>query len=161
MIVVSDTSPIINLAAIGQFDLLRQMFGILMLPQGVYVEIVVAGSGQPGANEVQTAGWIQQQTVINTALVQQLRRDLDKGESEAIALAIEAHADRLLMDERRGRIIAQQYGLPVIGLLGILVLAKHQMYIPLVKPLLDDLQTKAGFRIKPSLYQQVLQSVAE
>jgi len=161
MMVVSDTSPIINLAAIGQLDVLQQIYRTLALPQGVYEEIVIAGAGQPGANEVQSIGWIQRHTVTDLALVQQFRRDLDKGESEAIALAIELHANWLLMDERRGRIIAQQHGLSVIGLLGILVLAKHQGHIVLVKPLLDDLHVKAGFRIKPALYQQVLTSAGE
>jgi predicted nucleic acid-binding protein len=161
MIVVTDTSPIINLAAIGQIELLHLLYGILVIPQGVYEEIVVLGAGQPGANEVQSAHWIQTQPITDVVLVQQLRRDLDKGESEAIALAIEIQADRLLMDERRGRIIAKQHGLSVIGLLGMLVLAKHHGHVVLIKPLLDNLRATAGFHVKPSLYQQVLASVGE
>ena len=48
MIVVSNTSPIINLAAVGQLDLLRQLYGQIVIPQAVYVEIVGRGAGQPG-----------------------------------------------------------------------------------------------------------------
>ncbi len=58
MIIISDTSPIINLAAVGQLDLLRQLYGHIIIPQAIYDEIVVAGTGQPGAHEVKAAGWI-------------------------------------------------------------------------------------------------------
>jgi predicted nucleic acid-binding protein len=52
MIVVSDTSPIINLAAVGQLELLHKIYGEIAIPQAVYHEIVVIGAGQPGATEV-------------------------------------------------------------------------------------------------------------
>ena len=59
MIVVSNTSPIINLAAIGQLDLLKQLYENIIIPQAVYREITVVGAGQPGSMDVETLSWIE------------------------------------------------------------------------------------------------------
>ena len=69
MIVVSNTSPIVNLAAIGRLDLLEQLYGTVIIPQAVYREIVVLGAGQPGAMEVSTLVWIEARDVMDRALV--------------------------------------------------------------------------------------------
>jgi predicted nucleic acid-binding protein len=90
-----------------------------------------------------------------------LQMELDVGEAEAIALAKELAADLLLMDGRRGRDIAARLGLRVIGLLGVLIEAKHRGMIPAVKPILDDLKAKAGFWVSQQLYARVLQAAGE
>lgn len=59
MIVVADTSPIINLAAIGQLDLLNRLYGTLWIPDAVYREIAETGAGEPGSAEVQSLDWIE------------------------------------------------------------------------------------------------------
>ncbi len=59
MIIVSDTSPITNLAAIGQLDLLRQLYSNVTIPQAVYNEMVGVDRIVPGAVEVQQLSWIQ------------------------------------------------------------------------------------------------------
>lgn len=161
MIVVSDTSAIINLAAVEQLDLLRQLYGKIAIPQAVYHEIAVVGAGQPGATEVQTLEWIETKQVANDALATALQMELDVGEAEAIALAVELKADLLLLDERRGRVVASRLGLKFIGLLGVLIEAKDREFIPAIKPILDDLITKAGFWISDRLYARVLQTAGE
>ncbi len=93
MIVVSDTSPIINLARIGQLDLLRQLYGTIIIPEAVYKEIVVAGVGRAGAEEVKDASWLEVRPVVNVTLSTQLKQSLHGGEAEAVALTIEAHAE--------------------------------------------------------------------
>ncbi len=103
----------------------------------------------PGAVEVQTLGWIQTQAVANVQSVidvQASHEAIDLGEAEAIVLALELEAELLLMDERRGRAVATAYGLSVTGLLGILLQAKRNGFIPLVKPVLDQLIKEADFR---------------
>ena len=164
MIIVSDTSPITNLAAIGQLELLRQLYSSVSIPKAVYNEMVGVDKVVPGAVEVQTLSWIQIQAVINSQLVTQLQEkhgNIDLGEAEAIILSIELKADLLLMDERRGRAVASSYGLNVTGLLGVLLQAKKQGLIPAIKPLIDRLIAQADFRVTPQLYAIVLQSADE
>ena len=72
MIVVSDTSPINNLAAIGHLGLLQQLYGNIMIPPAVYQELLNAGTTDPGAIAVQTLDWIQTRSVTNIALLQTL-----------------------------------------------------------------------------------------
>jgi uncharacterized protein len=164
VIVVSDTSPITNLAAIGQLDLLRQIYGTIVIPLAVYREMAAAGKTVPGAIEVQTLAWIQTQTVtdVQRAVDLQVNHDqIDVGEAEAIALALELKADLLLMDERRGRALANTYALNVVGLLGVLLQAKQSGIIIVVKPLLDQLIDQADFRVSRELYDIVLQRAGE
>lgn len=161
MIIVSDTSPITNLAAIGQLDLLRQLYSRVIIPEAVYNEMVNINKIVPGAVEVQTLSWIQTQTVINSLQVTEIQENNESihlGEAEAIILSLEMKADLLLMDERRGRIVATNYGINITGLLGVLIQAKKQGLIPAIKPLIDQLTTQANFRVNPQLYTVVLNS---
>ncbi|MCC5599540.1 DUF3368 domain-containing protein [Nostoc favosum] len=164
MIVVSDTSPITNLAAIDQLDLLQELYGSIVIPLAVYKEMVVAGKVVPGAVEVQTLSWIQTQTVADAQKVTDIQTNqdnIDLGEAEAIILALELKADLLLMDERRGRALATNYGLKVTGLLGVLLQAKQKGFIPAIKPLMDQLMEQADFRVSNQLYATVLQNAGE
>ncbi|MGB3557770.1 MAG: DUF3368 domain-containing protein, partial [Geitlerinemataceae cyanobacterium] len=95
-------------------------------------------------------------TLVNTLQIQ-----LDPGEAEAISLALELNANRLLIDERLGRSIATQYGLKIRGILGLLINAKEQGLIQVLKPILDDLIDRAGFRVRQDLYDRILQEVGE
>ncbi|MCY7275763.1 MAG: DUF3368 domain-containing protein [Phormidesmis sp. CAN_BIN44] len=164
MIVVSDTSPITNLAAIGQLDLLRQLYSTIVIPKAVYNEMVAVDGLVPGSVEVRTLSWIQTQTVAkaqSVMAVQTSQDDIDLGEAEAIVLALELGADLLLMDERRGRALAVSYGLNVTGLLGILLQAKRDDFISLVKPVMDQLIEEANFRVSSELYATVLHAADE
>lgn len=160
--VVSNTPPIINLAAIGHLDLLRELYGTLTIPDAVYDEIVVRGRGQPGADEVQQFSWFVRQSVSNRALVVQLMGSgLDVGEADAIVLALETNAPLLLMDEKLGRAAATRVGIRVIGLRGVLIEAKRPGRVAEVRPLLDALRAGPGFYIAPALYSQVLRRAGE
>jgi uncharacterized protein len=161
MTAVSNTSPIINLAAIDQLTLLQQLYGHIIIPQAVYHEIAVTGAGEPGAQEVQRLSWIITHTVADQTLVHSLCVELDRGEAEAIACASELNAELLLVDEERGRAIAQRLGLRVIGLLGVLIEAQHRGLIDAVNPILDALVNRAGFWMTRDLYVRVLQAAGE
>jgi len=87
--------------------------------------------------------------------------ELDIGEAEAIALAVERKSDILLIDEQKGRKVASRLGLDRIGILGILIQAKNKGFIIEVKPIMDDLRIQAGFWIKNDLYNYVLQEAGE
>lgn len=124
MIIVSDTSPINNLAAIDQLQLLQQLYGTILIPEAVYRELTDPSFFVAGAAEVQTFDWIQTRSVINHKVVEALSNELDVGEAEAIALALETEAELVLIDERRGRLVAGRLNLRYTGILGILVEAR-------------------------------------
>jgi uncharacterized protein len=161
VIIVSDTSPINNLAAINYLHLLHQLYEKVVIPEAVFRELTDPNFPVPGAVEVQTFNWIQTCTVRDLSLVEALSNELDIGEAEAIALAVEIQADQVLMDERRGRLVASKLKLNYTGILGILVEAKNKGLIAEVKPLLDALINEAGFWIAEPLYNSVLQTLNE
>jgi predicted nucleic acid-binding protein len=126
MIVVGNASPLVGLASIRQFDLLKQLYGKVHIPEAVWQEVVVDGAGQPGSTEVENAKWIKRYQVADTRLVHSLLQYLDEGESESIALAVELEAELLVIDERLGRDTARHFGLNFTGLIGLLVEAKQR-----------------------------------
>jgi predicted nucleic acid-binding protein len=161
MIVVSNTSPLINLANIGQLHLLKQLYGEVIIPPAVYDEIVIAGVGQPGAMEVKIYDWFKVEQISNQQMVTLLQIDVDIGEAEAIVLALEMKPDLLLLDERKGRQVASNLGIKFTGILGILIEAKNNQLINAIKPIMDDLIKQVGFRVSSKLYQRVLQIANE
>ncbi|MGB3300055.1 MAG: DUF3368 domain-containing protein [Phormidesmis sp.] len=96
MIIVSDTSPINNLAAINQLHLLRQLYGTVLIPEAVFRELTDPSFSVAGAAEAQTFDWIWAHAVSDRTLVEALCNELDIGEAEAIALAVEVQADQVL-----------------------------------------------------------------
>lgn len=161
MTVVSNTSPITNLAGIEQLDLLRQLYSSITIPQAVYNEMANISRTVPGALEVQTLPWMTVQPVTYPDQVEALRAVLDPGEAEAIVLALELNTELLIIDERPGRAIARQNSIPIIGVLGVLLEAKQQGLIGIVKPLMDRLINELEFRVSNQLYETVLQSAGE
>lgn len=161
MIVVSDTTPLIGLASIQRFDLLRQLFGELFIAQAVYDEAVVAGREAGGAKrEVSTAAWIKSMQVKDRLAVDVLLDELDLGEAETIVLARELGADWVLMDEKKGRRKLTQMGLQKIGTVGILLEAKQIGLIPVIRPELEQLQQR-GFGISQAVIDAVLRQANE
>jgi predicted nucleic acid-binding protein len=158
--VISNSSPLINFAAIGRFTLLRELYGALVIPEAVYHEVVVAGRGQPGATEVEQAGWITRTAVSNPTAVAALH-ELDRGEAEAVALAVENPNALLILDERRGRLAARNLGVTLIGTLGVLLVAKRKGLLATLTPELEKLQTQVGFRVRADLKAKVLQEAGE
>jgi len=156
MTVVSNTSPITNLAAIGQFDLLRMLYSRINIAQGVWEELNAMGKSWPGSQEVASSEWICLHSVKNHFLVRALRRDLDRGEAESIVLALELGADMILLDEKEGRHTAQRMKLKPVGVIGVLLEAKKKGMLNCIRPYLDSLRHIAGFWIADSLYLYAL-----
>jgi predicted nucleic acid-binding protein len=161
MIAVCNSSPIIALAGAGQLELLPALYGQIILPDAVFEEITVAGAGEPGAHEIAQAAWVTRQSVRSTPLVAALCIELDAGEADAIALAVESNADLILLDERIGRRAAKRLGLTAVGTLGILIAAKDRGLLATVRPALDALRVNAGFWITDELYSPVLNAANE
>jgi len=159
--IISNSSPLINFAALGRFDLLRALYGSIVIPDGVYEEVVVAGHGRPHEIAVtQAADWIIRESVRTETAARALQH-LGQGEAEAIVLAVEAPGSLLLMDDRQGRLAAHSLGLNVIGTLGILVIAKRKGFMRALAPEIETLQTVVGFRVSEVLKATVLKEVGE
>jgi len=156
MIVVSDTSALSNLALVGHLWLLEAIYQIVIIPDVVASELAAASN--PTISAILRLTWIQTQSLTNSQLADQLQQEwgLDAGEANAIALAFELQADDLLIDERLGRQEAIRLGLSIIGILGVLLIAKQRSLILQVQPIIDALIDQAGFRVSPQLYQRVL-----
>ncbi len=130
MIVVADTSPLNYLIQIDCIHLLQPLYGNIVVPFGVLEELSVPGS--PAVVRlwaIDRPDWIDVRTPSSQPDADLVL--LDKGEREAIQIAVELHADRLLMDERRGRVEAERRGLTATGTLGVLLAAgKLQLVDP-------------------------------
>jgi predicted nucleic acid-binding protein len=161
MIIVSNTTPLIGLASIQRFDLLRHIFGVLHIPQAVYQEAVVLGREAGGAKrEVSTATWIKTLQVRDSLAVEVLLDEMDSGEAETIVLAREIGAEWVLMDEKKGRRKLAQLGLQYIGTMGILLRARQVGLIPSIRPELEKLRQQ-GFSVSQAVVDAVLQRAQE
>lgn len=153
MIVVSDTSCVSNLLTVGSVELLPSIFGEVVVPPAVQIELRRFHSQLPS--------WLRTVVPRDTVQVRLLMVEVDAGEAEAIVLAKELGADRLLIDEASGRAVAQREGVAVMGVIGILLLARRQGRIDKVRPLLDDLRSKAGFWISDAVYEAAISQAGE
>ena len=155
MIVVSDTSPLLNLARIGRGDLLCLLYGEILAP-GVVIEELKRNGVDPASVNCLIA-----REPSDASMVVRLQIELDAGESAAIALALEVGADVLLADERKGRRKAVAMGLEVVGLLGLLSEAKRRGLIAECRPILDALENRARFWISRDLRARFLELAGE
>jgi len=160
---VSNTSPISNLACIGRLDLIREQFTEVWVPSRVELELgnVPDPVARKSIEEAKRAGWLKTKHASDSNLISLLMMELHSGEAEAIALAVEFKADRLLIDEKEGRAMARQLGLKLTGVLGILLRAERSKRIAAIKPEIDALRTKAHFFISPTLEAAVLKNASE
>jgi predicted nucleic acid-binding protein len=154
--VVSNTGPLIALASIGQFNLLQNLFGKVLIPPAVRAEVL----DETTMKALSDSDWIAVRAVQDSLAVRLLQEELDAGESEAIVLARETNADLILLDERAATRKARSVGLPAIGTLGVLLAAKKQGLLIAIKQLLNELRI-AGFHMSDRLYYQVLESACE
>ena len=163
IIVVSDTSPIRALGNLGLLNVLEQLYDEVIIPQAVALELSQAPIGQSviALDNLAKYSFLRIETVSQSAELTQFLRELDRGESEALTLALKLRADLILIDELAGRSAAKRSGLEVIGVLGVLLKAKHQGLIESVAPPLNDLQTNYQFFIGEDLRLQILRAAGE
>lgn len=157
MPVVSNTSPIWNLASIERLDLLRDQFSDVRIPDDVWQELQVR-HGYPEVARIQRAmhdNWLSVETLTQPYLQQSLMLEVDRGEAAAIALALELGVPQVLIDETDGRAAAKAMGLQPIGILGVLLRAKNEGAVASVSHEMLRLRHEAGFFIAESLFQRV------
>ena len=117
--IVSDTTTLIILGKLGRYDLLENLFSKIYLPQEVMREVSIKSDGVD--EEIEKNELFEVKEITDIALFTLLDGILDRGESQAIVLAKELGLV-LLIDEKKGRSIAKNMGLDIIGLLGVLIL---------------------------------------
>jgi uncharacterized protein len=159
-IIVADAGPLIALAKIGQLALLPALFEDIHIPAQVLQEAAgnIALAGAATVREfAATQATIHADRV--DALVQRLCVEIDAGEAQAIVLA-KALKCGVLMDDLLGRGVAKRLGLPVVGVLGVLLQGKRTGLIEAVRPSLDAL-VLARYRVSISLITEVLRLADE
>ena len=153
MIVVADTSPVNYLILIGHIEILRDLFGTVLIPQAVLLELK-SGSAPSLVRDwaAKVPGWVEVQAVRSH--LDPATGDLGNGEREAIALSLEIHAELLVADDQAARSEAQRLKIPVIGTLGVLRDAAMAGLLNL-KEALDQLQ-QTSFHVSPDLILSLL-----
>jgi predicted nucleic acid-binding protein len=161
VIVVTDTSVVLNLCLIGREYLLPPLFGTIIAPAAVVAEFERLAAADRRFRGLLFPAFIEQSGPegILPSLLAMSR--LQAGEIAALSLAVERKADAVLMDELAGRNAAATLGLRPIGLLGVLLEAKTRALIPALEPLLDRLENEAAFWIRPSLRAHILNAAGE
>lgn len=158
--IVSNSSPIIHLAKIDQLNLLPDFFGELFIPPAVYEECITDGKGRPEVARIKQASWLRVVQVANQNLVTLLNAEIDRGEAEAIALALETQASLILLDDADAREKTRLYHLNMTGILGILLRAKKSGKIAWLSEKLDALRN-TGFWLSAKLTDRLLREVGE
>lgn len=160
MIVVSDSTVLIGLVKIGQLNLLKEIFNKIYVPEEVFSEVTERGANKPGAQIIRKTAWIKVKPVKDRTQVNLLMASLDKGEAEVLTLSKEMKAELILLDEEKARKSAVIAGFNVMGLLGMLVLAKRLGLLDEIKSLIEELRRKK-FRISDGIIAQALKHAGE
>lgn len=161
MLVVSNTSPILNLSAIGRLELLKKQFGHVLIPEAVVEELRLEENlkGNADTRAAIEAGWLQVTPVAEDQTVRVLQQTLDWGESEAIVLAMEREANIILLDERDARQTAKDLSLKVTGVIGVILkaYANRDLDDPIHE--IRQLQTEAGFYVSRRIMDDIEQAL--
>jgi hypothetical protein len=139
-----NTGPLIALGACHQLELLRRMHPRVLVPRAVMDEFLHGGSDRAA---VASPPWLEVVAIAASPVVTQ---HLDEGEDAVIALALEHRIGTVVIDERRGRMLARSLGLRVTGSIGVLLRAKRLGLLPAVAPCLEAMQ-RAGVWISRRL----------
>lgn len=147
--VICNSSCVIALDSIGRLDILKSVYQVVQIPEAVDAEC-----------GLEIPGWIKVEPVANSETTRLLHLDLGKGESEAIALALEKDDSLLILDDKKARRIAAELGLKVTGTLGVLLRAKKAGTISQIKEMIEELDKK-NFRVSLSLREEALKLAGE
>ena len=147
--IISDTSCFILLTKIGELDLLEKVYGSIITTPEVAEEL-----------NQDLPYWVEVRQAKDSRFQQFLETQLGKGESAAIALAIETPGSRLILDDKKARDAAEKLGLLYTGTLGVLIKAKLQGIIPSVKPLIGKIRL-TDFRLSAEVERIILEQANE
>jgi len=147
--VIADSSCFIILFNIGELELLTKVYGEVLTTAEVASEFA-----EP------LPAWVKIKAATDKYRQQILEIQLDKGESSAIALALETPGCTLILDDNKARKIATYLGIEITGTLGVIIKAKQKGILPSVKPCLEKIKT-TNFRLTDDLFQYALKEAGE
>ena len=148
-VIIADSSCLIALSNINELEIFQK----------VYEQITITPEIEDEFGE-RIPDWIKVEEVADKMKIAILELELDKGESSAIALAIEKENSLLVIDEKKGRNVAKKMGIKITGILGVIIKAKEIGLIKKVAPLIEKLE-KVDFRISKTLKENILRRVGE
>ncbi len=148
-IIIADSSCLIALSNIGELDLLKKVYTEISITPEIVAEF---GETIPE--------WMNIETVSDNTKIELLELELDRGEASAIALALEQENSLLIIDEKKGRLIAKRMRITITGILGVILKAKEVGIITVVKPIIEKLES-VDFRISEKLKKQILDKAGE
>lgn len=153
-LIVSDTSPLHYLALIEEIHVLPALYGHIIIPQKVFDELRMPKTPQAVKEVVMPLPpWLEVR--LTTTPINATLSHLDRGEQEAITLALEIQADTILIDETKGRKAAKLHGLKIIGILGVLLDAA-QAGLSDFEIACEKLK-QTNFRASENLYRQLIE----
>lgn len=161
MIVVADTSVILNLCKIGQENLLASLFQEVWIPEIVEQEFLRLSRDEPRFHGLLVPDWARVAAASSIPVEVSSMSGLHAGETAALALAMAKDADAVLLDETAGRNAARKLGLTAIGVLGILLQAKRSGLLSFIRPVVEQLEREAGFWLAASVVKQALLQAGE
>jgi predicted nucleic acid-binding protein len=148
-VVIADASCLIVLTKIGELDVLRRLYGTVLT-----TPVVAAEFGRP------LPEWMRLESARDLQREQELARQLDAGESSAIALGLERPNSTVILDDYKARQLAQRLGVQLTGTLGVLIRATKKGVVPALRPLLNRVR-ETDFRFSRELELVALQAVGE
>lgn len=147
--IIADTSCFIILTNIGELELLHQVYGQIVTTLDIVIEY---GESLPT--------WVEIVSVNDKYKQQLLEMQIDRGESSAIALALETPNSTVILDDYKARKIAQQLGIEYTGTIGIIIKAKLKGIVPSIKPILEKIK-QTNFRLSIDIELQALKEAKE
>ncbi len=158
MVVVSNTPPLSNLAIIGRLTLVRDQFGMVLIPPAVRRELIRLrhGVARRALDAAFNDGWLQL-----TPLLQPVSANLSNGLHIGEAEAVERRADLTLLDDGDARKRATQAGLRISGALGILLRAKRDGQVLSIREEMQRLREEARFFVARPLESELIAAAGE
>lgn len=158
--VIVNTTPLIALCHVGQFDILKKIYGEISIPQAVYRELSEKKDSVCKKQVDDSLSWIHVENIKNQMAKSMFKTQLHDGEVEVMILAKEKNADLVIIDDANAKKHAKYLKLSVTGTLGILIRAKRQGYISELKPIIQEMVEKNIF-ISEKLMKLCLEQVGE
>jgi predicted nucleic acid-binding protein len=158
--VVVNTTPLIALSHIGQLDILKKMYGEILIPNAVYNELSAKPDSICKIEVENSKDWVRIEEIKNQMAKSMYKTQLHEGEVEVMILAQEVNADLVIIDDANAKKYAKYLKLPVTGTLGVLIKAKQSGYVDKLKPMLQ-MMIENGIYISQDLVKLCLKQVGE